>query len=201
MKAKKSWNFSFDLAQRPHSRHTWRMIRLFAALDIPDEIARRLSALQSGLQECRWQTRENMHVTLRFMGSLEEPMAEEIDYALAHIKCKPFKLRINELGSFGDGERARTVWAGAEKSDALLNLHTKVENALQVLGLEPDKRKYAPHITLGRLKHSTPADVAHWIEGKGQFHALEFEATRMVLYSTHTTSSGSAYHPERYYVF
>jgi len=177
------------------------MIRLFVAIDIPDEIALQLVSLQSGLQDCRWSPRDNLHLTLRFLGSLDEPLAEEVDFALAHLKCKPFKVRINELGCFGDAQRARTVWAGAEKSQALTNLHSKVENKVQQLGLEPDKRKYAPHVTLGRLSQGTPKDAAHWITEKGQFHPLEFEVTRMVLFSTHTTSNGSIYQPERYYVF
>jgi len=135
------------------------------------------------------------------MGSLSEPVAEEVDLALSRIKSKPFKLRLNELGSFGDAHRARTVWVGLEHSNALSNLHSKIDNALNVLGLEREKRKYLPHLTLGRLTNSTPDDVARWIESNGQFHPLEFEVTRMMLFSSHRTSKGSDYRPERHYVF
>ncbi len=177
------------------------MIRLFAALDIPDDVATQLLALQTGLQDVRWSSRENLHVTLRYMGNLKEPMAGEVDHALARLKAKPFMVRLTELGSFGDTHRAHTLWAGVEKSQALLNLQTKIENAVQALGLDPDKRKYAPHITLGRLGHGTPEDAAAWIASKGQLAPLEFEVTRMVLYSSHRREKGSIYTPERYYIF
>jgi 2'-5' RNA ligase len=96
------------------------MIRLFTALEIPDEVAACLAPAQSGLPGARWVARENLHITLRFIGPVDERMADEVDDALMQMKAKPFTLQVTHLGSFGDSHKARSVWAGLAPSDALL---------------------------------------------------------------------------------
>jgi len=177
------------------------MIRLFTALDIPDEVAACLQPVQRGLAGARWVARENLHITLRFIGQVDERMADEVDAALAQLKMKPFNLQVTHLGSFGDSREARSVWAGLAPSEPLINLNAKIERLFQQLGLPADKRKYSPHITLGRVHHVTNADVAKWIEERGKLESPPFEVTRLVLYSSQTRSEGAVYTPERYYIF
>ncbi len=177
------------------------MIRLFTALDIPDEVAACLQPVQRGLSGARWVARKNLHITLRFIGAVDERMAEEVDVALAHLKAKPFTLQVTHLGAFGDSNRARSVWAGLAPSESLINLNAKIERLFQQLGLPADKRKFTPHITLGRVSNLSNSDVARWIEEKGKLDCPPFEVTRAVLYSSQTRSTGAAYTPERYYIF
>jgi len=177
------------------------MIRLFTALDIPDEVAACLIPAQRGLHSARWVARENLHITLRFVGSVDERMAEEVDSALAHLKAKPFTLQVTHLGSFGDSKTARSVWAGLAPSEALINLNAKIERLYQQLGLPADKRKYTPHITLGRVSNVSNSEIANWIEERGKFDCPPFEVTRAVLYSSQTRAEGAIYTPERYYIF
>lgn len=177
------------------------MIRLFTALEIPDEVATCLQPVQRGLHSARWVARDNLHITLRFIGAVDERMAEEVDVALAHLKAKPFTLQVTHLGAFGDSNRARSVWAGLAPSEPLINLNAKIERLFQQLGLSADKRKFTPHITLGRVSNLSNSDVAQWIEEKGQLECPPFEVTRAVLYSSQTRSTGAVYIPERYYIF
>lgn len=177
------------------------MIRLFTALEIPEDVAACLTPVQSGLFGARWVARENLHITLRFIGSVDERMAEEVDGALSGLKAKPFTLQVTHLGSFGDAKKARSVWAGLAPSEPLLHLNAKIERMFQQLGLPADKRKYTPHITLGRVKDIHNGDVAKWIEEKGKLDCLPFEVTRLVLFSSQTRAEGAVYTPERYYIF
>lgn len=177
------------------------MIRLFTALEIPDEVAPCLQPVQRGLHSARWVARDNLHITLRFIGAVDERMAEEVDVALAHLKAKPFTLQVTHLGAFGDSNRARSVWAGLAPSESLINLNAKIERLFQQLGLPADKRKFTPHITLGRVSNLSNSDVAQWIEEKGRLDCPPFEVTRAVLYSSQTRSTGAIYTPERYYIF
>ncbi len=177
------------------------MIRLFTALEVPDDVAECLMATQSGIHGAHWVTRENLHVTLRFIGQVDEAMADEVDTALAHLKTKPFRLQVTGLNSFGDAKRARSVWAGLEPSSQLTNLNAKIERLFQGLGLRADKRKFTPHITLGRVSDVSNREVADWIERKGQLICPDFEVTRLVLFSSQTRAEGAIYTPERYYIF
>lgn len=177
------------------------MIRLFTALEIPDEVAACLTPTQRGLHGARWVARENLHITLRFIGAVDERVAEEVDAALAHLKAKPFTLQVTHLGAFGDSNRARSVWAGLAPSDPLINLNAKVERLFQQLGLPADKRKFTPHITLGRVAGVSNGEVAKWIEEKGKLECPSFEATKLTLFSSQTRETGAVYAPERHYIF
>jgi len=177
------------------------MIRLFTALEVPDDTAACLLATQSGLSGARWVARENLHITLRFIGAVDERMAEEVDGALARLKAKPFTLQVTHLDSFGDSQTTRSVWAGLAPSEALEHLNAKIERLFQQLGLPADKRRFTPHITLGRVRNMPNGDVAQWIEDQGELACPPFEVTRSVLYSSQTRADGAVYTPERYYIF
>ncbi len=177
------------------------MIRLFTGLEIPDDVAEPLLRCQTGLAGARWVARENFHITVRFIGQVDEAQAAEIDDVLAHLKMNAFDVQVEGLGAFGKKRDPRAVWAGIAPNDALMALNAKIERLFQEMGLEPDKRKYTPHVTLGRLRETSDRQVARWIEGNGMFFAPKFTATRLTLFSSETRQSGAIYTPERYYIF
>ncbi len=177
------------------------MIRLFTAIEVPGEVAACLTPLQRGMPGARWVARENLHVTLRFIGGVDERMAEEVDHALARLRMKPFEVRVMHLGSFGDSKAVRSIWAGLAPCEPLLHFNARIERAFQQLGLAADKRKFTPHITLGRTRNVSNKEVAKWIEEKGKLDCPAFEVTRLVLFSSQTRAEGAVYTPERYYIF
>lgn len=177
------------------------MIRLFTALEIPDDVAAPLTRCQSGLRNTRWVARENFHITVRYIGEVDEPTASDIDEALAELKLRAFDVQVEGLGAFGHKHDQRAVWAGIAPNEALMALNAKVERVLQESGLAPDKRKYAPHVTLGRLRNTSDRDVADWIGANGSYVAPPFTATRVTLFSSQVRHDGSLYLPERYYIF
>jgi RNA 2',3'-cyclic 3'-phosphodiesterase len=165
------------------------MLRLFVGIALPPEIKLRLSLLAAGVPGARWVDPGNYHVTLRFIGDVDEGMAGDIDAALAHIGAKPFDLVLSGVGQFGD----RMLWAGVEKSPALLHLRDKVESALVRLGLEPETRRYAPHVTLARLKGAPEARLQIYIQEHALFRAEPFAVDRFSLIASYLTKSGAIY--------
>src|SRR5664279_2338417 len=127
------------------------MIRLFTAVEIPDAVQLRLSLLQGGIPRARWMPRENLHLTLRFIGEVDHTVARDIDDVLAEIRAPAFTLVLKGVGEFGRKE-GRALWAGVSNGDALQYLAAKIESALQRMGLPAETRKYSPHVTLARLK-------------------------------------------------
>src|SRR6202451_3566555 len=105
------------------------MLRLFVGIAFPPELKLRLSLLQSGIAAARWIDPGNFHLTLRFIGEVDEGTAAEVDEALLRLKARPFAVQLAGVGVFG-GDKLRTLWVGVERDPALMNLQGKIEVAL-----------------------------------------------------------------------
>jgi 2'-5' RNA ligase len=176
------------------------MIRLFAALEVPFEIAEALTPLQTGVPGARWRPIDALHVTLRFFGEVSEPMAEELDEALGRIRQSPFPVQVNGAGAFGELEHMRAVWAGVAPSEPLVRLAGKCETAARKLGLKGEARAYRPHVTLAYLNHSPEPRVAAWVAQHNLFKPSPWTADRFGLYSSRLGPDGSRYTLEREYL-
>ena len=110
-----------------------------------------MSFLQGGVPGAQWQPVENLHLTLRFIGEVDEPTARDIDQMLGGLREKAFDLSLRGVGEFG-GRDPHALWAGVAPAPALMHLVAKIESALQRMGLPAETRKYAPHVTLARLR-------------------------------------------------
>jgi RNA 2',3'-cyclic 3'-phosphodiesterase len=175
------------------------MIRLFAAIAIPPAIVEALAPLQHGLEAARWRPPESLHITLRFFGDVAEPIADDLDEQLAGIGGKAFELSLNGVGAFGEGRELRAVWAGLTESEPLRALAGRCERAARTAGLKPDKRKYAPHVTLAYLRGADPGEVAAWIQRHNLLKTQAFAVSEFGLYSSWSGRSGSFYRLERLY--
>jgi 2'-5' RNA ligase len=174
------------------------MIRLFTALEIPDDIARRLEVLQSGIEQARWIEREDFHITLRFIGDIAEDVAADVDEALAEIPFEPFELELEGVGEFG-GAKPHAIWAGVKLTEPLKRLQARHESAMRRVGLEPEKRKYMPHVTLARSRGIDASEIYRFIAANNLFATPKFEVTRAVLFSARASVGGGPYVAERFY--
>jgi 2'-5' RNA ligase len=175
------------------------MPRLFTGIEVPDSIAQRLALKRGGLHGARWIDPENYHITLRFIGDVDRSIAEEVTEALDRLAdSEAFNLRISHLGSFG-GDKPRTLFAGVDNNPAMQRLQAAQERILQRLGLEPDSRKFTPHITLARLRGASAEDMARHMALAGRFEALEFPVERFVLFSSRDSVGGGPYLVEQAY--
>jgi 2'-5' RNA ligase len=174
------------------------MPRLFTGLEIPPDVAASLSLLRGGLPGARWIDPENYHVTLRFIGDIEDRLAHEIALLLDQVRRRAFDVRFNGLGSFG-GRRPRAVYASIEAAAALMELQADHERLMQRVGLAPEGRKYTPHVTLARLRDSSSRQVADYLSLRGGAGAAPFPVTRFVLYSSRSSVGGGPYVVEAVY--
>ena len=173
-------------------------MRLFVAVALPDIVARALLSLENGVPGARWQTREQLHLTLRFIGEVDGARLAAIDDALSQVAAAPFTLTLKGVGCFG-GKTPRALWAGAAEPEPLCHLNRKIESAMQRLGLPPDARKFSPHVTLARLKGTPRGAAMDFLAERALFAAPSFEAASFALYSSLTAPAGSRYTVEREY--
>jgi 2'-5' RNA ligase len=168
------------------------MPRLFTALEIPSSVAQSLARLRGGLNGARWIDAEYYHITLRFIGDVDERVAQDVAHALYAIRRPPFTVALDELTSFG-GDKPRAIVVRARPEPALMELQAEQERLLRRLGAPPEPRKYTPHVTLARLRGAAPSAVAAYLGARGYFPSLKFEATRFVLYSSRDSVGGGPY--------
>jgi 2'-5' RNA ligase len=171
-------------------------MRLFVGIELPPDVRRRLAGLASGLPGARWVPPENLHISLRFIGEVDNHHAEDIDAVLAGIHAPAFELSLSGIGFFDSGPRVHAVWAGVGRSEALAFLHDKVESAVVRAGLEPERRKFKPHVTLARLKETPPRErLAAFMEHHEPFRCEPFEVAHFTLFRSHLGNEGSHYEP------
>jgi RNA 2',3'-cyclic 3'-phosphodiesterase len=171
------------------------MLRLFVGIGLPPELKLRLSLLASGLPGARWVDPGNYHLTLRFIGEVDEGTASDIHEVLAQIRAPRFDLTLAGFGQFG----LRNLWVGVERNAALHHLHDKVESALIRLGLPPEERRYAPHVSLARLKATPEARLQVFLQEHALFRAGPFAVEHFSLIASYLTKSGAIYEDQADY--
>ena len=176
------------------------MPRLFTGLEIPPDIAQTLAMLRGGLPGARWIDPQNYHVTLRFIGDVDDSVAREIASLLGRVRRNSFELRLDGVTSFG-GKKPRAVVVTAAPSAALMEAQAEQERLMQRIGLEPEGRKYIPHVTLARLRDASSRDVAEYLSARGLFRVPPFQVSRFVLFSSRASVGGGPYVVEESYPF
>lgn len=168
------------------------MPRLFTGLEIPEDIGHSLSSLRGGLPGARWVDPENYHVTLRFIGDIDGVAANEIASMLFSVRRKPFEVKLQGLSSFG-GKKPRAVVASVVPCRPLMELQAELERLMQRVGLDPEGRKFTPHVTLARLRDASNRDVADYLSVRGYFPSRSFTVDRFVLFSSRASVGGGPY--------
>ena len=171
------------------------MIRLFVALPLPTDQCQRLRTLCGGVRDARWTEEANLHMTLQFIGEVREPEVDEIAAALSLVEAESFDLTLSGVGHFGSHRKIRSLWAGIISSPALYRLQKRIENVLIRKGIAPDTRKFSPHITLARLKNSTPLHVRDWLEVNSYFRGPSFNVDSFTLFNSYRARTGAIYSP------
>lgn len=176
------------------------MMRLFVGLPVPLVVSERLAMLGGGLPGARWVPPESYHLTLRFIGTVEHGQAEDIHLALSRIAAPPFEVTLAGVDWFGSRSKVRTIVVKADKADGLMHLQRKIESAIVRVGMEPEERKFAPHVTLARMKDGRPADAQSYCDDRAMFRLPPYQADRFVLYSSFLSHNGAIYTPEEEYM-
>jgi 2'-5' RNA ligase len=174
------------------------MRRLFVAIRPPDTVRQLLLGAMGGISGARWQSDEQIHLTLRFIGEVDRHRAADIHAALAGIHYRRFAVALDGIGTFDRRGRPETIWAGVSPHEPLHALHNKVDQALIRVGIAPEQRAYAPHITLARLKRQS-GPVGGFVEERGGMTSSPFPVEAFALYESRLTPEGALYVPLQRY--
>jgi len=175
------------------------MPRLFVAVDLPAPVKERLTRLCTGLPGARWTPPEQMHLTLRFIGEVNSEQAGVVREALHEVRCEPFSLQLEGTGFFPPRGGPRVVWAGIRPSEPLVMLRNRVETVLTATGLKPEGLKFAPHVTLARLRNTPAKRVASYLAHNGLFLSEKFPVNEFQLYSSTLNHRGAKHFIESGY--
>lgn len=172
------------------------MYRLFVAVDVSEQARDAISRICSGMVGVRWVDGSQLHLTLRFIGDADGSLFGRIRQELAGVAGPSFPLYLRGVGSFPPRRDPRVLWVGVERSGDLLLLHHRVEEALARCGLEPEKREFAPHITLARLKGASFSGVASFLDKNRLFSVPPFQISEFHLYSSTLAPQGAIHRRE-----
>ncbi len=175
------------------------MPRLFVAIDLPALVQEDLAAMFCGLPGARWTAPEQLHLTVRFIGEVDSSRFRDIREALGTVHSHPFSLHLEGLGFFPPRGQPRVLWAGVGKSEQLLQLYRRLEATLVRAGLEPEGRKFAPHITLARLRNTPASRIGGFIAAHSLLVTADFPVNRFVLYASVLNGRSAKHYMEEVY--
>jgi len=168
--------------------------RLFVAIRPPEDIRDLLVDAMDGSPDFRWQDDEQLHLTLRFIGEVERPVAEDLADALSRIRAQAFAIRIEGVGRF-EQRNSGALWAGIDPKAPVAALAAKVERVCFGVGLEPERRAFFPHITLARWKGRRGREVADFLERRRDLRSRSFEVSQFILFESRLSRHGAHYEP------
>jgi len=168
------------------------MARLFVALPLPESVKRSLEPLARGLGDVRWLDPEQQHLTLRFIGELDNGRLEEVAETLAVVEGWPFDLGLEGLGHFPPRGEPQVLWVGVAKSPELAGLKRRIDRTLAAVGLPPEGRKFTPHVTLARVRAPLSRErLATWLMRHSLYRSERFPVSSFHLYSSRLKSDGA----------
>ncbi len=168
------------------------MHRLFVAIRPPEDIRDLLIDAMDDSPALRWVSDEQLHLTLRFIGEVERPLANDVAAALARVRFAAFELAVKGVGRF-EQRNGGALWAGVEPRAPVAELAAKVERACVVAGLEPERRAFHPHITLARWNRRNAEAVATFERREADLTSQPFSVDEFVLFESHLSRHGPHY--------
>jgi RNA 2',3'-cyclic 3'-phosphodiesterase len=177
-----------------------KVYRLFVAVDFPAEVNEHIANICFGVPGAKWVPKDQSHLTLRFIGEVDDNQYSQIAYALSDVNASRFNITFSGTGHFPPRNRPTVLWVGIEKNDEMMLLKQSIEDCLKTTGIGPEDRKFAAHITLARLGKTTPVrKVADFLSANGLFKVADVPVQEFHLYSSILTPSGAVHRKEATY--
>lgn len=180
-------------------------LRTFVAVEIDEAIRRRaaevIGELSGTSAKVKWVEPEQMHFTLKFLGEVDIRDTAAICKAVAKAaeRLAPFEIKCQGVGAFPKNDRPRTVWLGVSQGEEeMVTLHDGIDDRLAKLGHRQEHRRFRPHLTIGRVRQSTPDQIGELAAGLEQFHdfdAGEMLVREVVVFSSTLAPTGPTYTP------
>ena len=170
------------------------MHRLFVAIRPPEHVRDLLLDVMDETADFRWEDEEQLHLTLRFVGEVERPIANDLADALGRLRALPFDLRIAGVGRF-EQRNSGALWAGVEPKSSISALAAKIERVCQSIGLEPERRAFHPHVTLARWKGRRTREVKDFLERHSALSSEPFRVEEFMLIESRLSRHGAHHEP------
>lgn len=168
------------------------MIRLFVGLDLPENIKDEIYSLRGGLGGALWHTKEKLNLNLRFIGNVEEPVAEDILKELRYVRFPAFHMAFKEINYFANGDIPHHIWTGVTEPKLIGELQQKIDSAIKKAGGgDADRFKFVPHVSLAKLQGTTTDEVFDYIASNNLFHSSDFLVDSFSLFASHARENGS----------
>lgn len=170
-------------------------MRLFIAIEIPEDLKKWLARLRVDIPGCRWTALEQIHLTLAFLGEVDEARLEGLTAALARIRTPEFSLRLVGTGCFPGRQHPRVLWVGVEREPRLEALAARVRTALLAQGIPQEERHFSAHITLARLKLAKPSECAAFLDQHRNLKLPPFSVRDFRLFQSRLTPHSAEHIP------
>ena len=176
-------------------------IRSFIAIELPPQIKLNIKDIQNRLKssgsDVRWMRPESIHLTLKFLGNIEQERIPEISTVIEQCSTgnPSFMLDVCSLGAFPNERNPKVVWVGTkDESRHLHKLQRTLEKGLSKIGFREEKRAFSPHLTLGRVKSpKKKRELAQKLEDYRQCECGTFEAKEVCLLKSELKPGGAVY--------
>ncbi|MBI3440536.1 MAG: RNA 2',3'-cyclic phosphodiesterase [Proteobacteria bacterium] len=177
------------------------MLHLFTGIGLPLSVRQQLSTLRGVISRARWMEPDSYHITLSFIGEVDETTAEDIDEALSGIRSPSFQLTLKGAGYFLGNKSSQHLWIGVDYKETLHRLKEKIDRAFEARRLPFEKRKYIPHVTVAKLKYSDESEAAMFMQQHNLFTSTPFEISEFILYQSYVGKEGTSYRGLKTYPF
>jgi 2'-5' RNA ligase len=171
--------------------------RLFIGIRPPVPVRETLIDTMEALDGARWQDDEQLHLTLRFVGEVERPDANDLADALANIVWPPFELALQGVSHFERKGMPNAIWARVAPTPELEGLRAKVERVCDLAGHGRETRRFMPHITIARLNRRT-GPIAPWLAHHSALGST-WQVDSFALFESHLRTSGAHYEQVAHY--
>jgi len=175
-------------------------MRLFVAIELPDQLKARLAAMRTEIAGARWVAAEQLHLTLAFLGEVAQERLEALCATLAEVRQAPFELHFDKLGCFSHHRNPRVLWIGFEQQPALLQLAEQINRAVISCGIPLEERPFNAHITLARLKQTAGGEVAPFLAVPPNGELPHLAVREFVLFQSLLTAQGALHKPLRQFI-
>ena len=173
------------------------MIRLFVALKIPENIKKQLLNICYEIipdpSQYRWETTDKIHLTLKFIGEVEQNLVQHISTELDFVKnYRSFDFSISRFGFFFRDRKPKILWAGLQFDDAIFDLVEEINKRMEIFNIEPERKKFKAHLTLLRIKSNFDENVINTFNNY-RFDKLNFKTKNIALVKSELSQSGAQY--------
>ena len=170
-------------------------MRLFIAIELPDDVKRLLSSMRCNVPSAHWLSFEQLHLTLSFLGEVDNATMQQLTGELAAIQAPVFEFRFSGTGCFPNRKRPRVIWVGLEPEPLLDNLASAVRNTVLLCGIPQEDRTFSAHITLARLKFPASREVAAFLDQPQKQVLPTVTVREFVLFQSSLTPQGAIHTP------